>query len=799
MQEGDGRAGRATYAGLFMVALATLFYEVLLTRIFSVVMWYHFAFMAISIAMFGMTVGAVLVYRFSNFFTQELTKRHLSAAALLFCLSIPLSFMTQQSIPFVVDTSTSIISYYSICLTYAVISVPFIFSGICICLALTRFPRQVNSLYAADLIGAALGCLFLVLALEVTDGPTSVLIVSACAGLAAVCFALEQTSRRLRLSATLVSLALIVLSVAHAAMVNIQEPVFRLLWVKNELEKQPLYEAWNSHSRVTVRGNPNGFRQAKNHFFQSTQTPDRFQTQTLLMMIDIIGATELTRHQWGVTDHGYARWRVTNMAHHLRPDADVLVIGVGGGDDIRAALEFEQKSVVGVEMNGVVLDILTNQFGDFAGHLERDPRVTLVHDEGRSFVTRMNEKVDIIQMTGVDTFAATAAGAFALGENGLYTIEAWKTLLERLKPNGILTATRFHVSEEPLAMYRTTALASAALQELGVDSPRRHIMALHSAIIGTILVSPDPFSDADIATFSRLAGEMKFPISVSPKEASNAEFEAAAAGHGLATVEARLPVDLSPPTDDRPFFFHMLKLGAAFQGRTYSENALMMNVDAIRMLAILLVCVAILTALFILGPLATARQEVRLSTALPFVLFFAFIGSGFMLVEMALMQRFIVFLGHPTYAFVVVLFSLLLACGLGSQSTRLVRPSQQRRGSLVRLACLLGALVLFGVLAPGALTSLRGASNPIRILTAVVILCPLGFVMGMPFPLGMRIASEKSPLLTPWFWAINGATSVLASVVSVALSLSWGITVSYCVGCACYVGATLCFLAARRA
>ncbi len=222
------------YVGLFMVALSTLMYEILLTRIFSVTLWYHFAFVAISIAMFGITVGGILVYLFPNYFTQERAMYHLALNSLLFAVSIVISFLTHLSIPFI--TGQSNVFLYSIALTYAVISVPFVFSGICVCLALTKFPKQVSKLYAADLTGAALGCLLMIYTLKITDGPTAVIVVALLASIGAFFFAVGGSYNKLMRITVISSFLLASFAFFHTVLVNKQLPLLRLVWVKGEVE-----------------------------------------------------------------------------------------------------------------------------------------------------------------------------------------------------------------------------------------------------------------------------------------------------------------------------------------------------------------------------------------------------------------------------------------------------------------------------------------------------------------------------------------------------------------------------------
>jgi len=802
---GEVEAKRGTYAGLFLVALATLMYEILLTRIFSVTVWYHLAFVAISVAMFGMTVGAIIVYLSPNHFTRERTFYHLSLGSLWLAISAIVSFMVHLTVPFY--SPTFVLALVLVGFTYAVISIPFIFSGMCVCLALTRFPRQVSRLYAADLAGAALGCILLIYTLRITDGPTAVIVVSLLAAVASVCFAADAGAKRLRQGAAFTAVALAILAAGHTVLVHRQLPFLRLIWVKGGREDRPLYEKWNSFSRIQVRGNP-ALPESPLGFAFSPAFPITETVRQLHLSIDACAGTVLTHFDpsdpGGV---GFLQLDLTNFVHFLRRDARVLVVGVGGGRDILSALAFDQKSVTGVEINEEILKTVNGRFGEFTGHLERDPRVTFVNDEARSYVARSTDKFDIIQISFIDTWAATAAGAYVLAESPLYTVEAWTSFLEHLSPNGILTVSRWFYRQRPGEVYRLTTLAVAALRQMGVTDPREHIAILRYMPpppydyldgVGTIFVSPQPFTERDRIVFDDTARKMRFDAVLTPRDALDDTFAAIASGRNFEQVLADSPLNINPPTDDNPFFFHMLRLRDVFNRMLRIQGAVTFNMNAVFILAALLVTVAVLTLLCIIVPLILTSRKEALHGALPLFLFFAGIGFGFMLVEISQLQRLIVFLGHPTYGLSVVLFSLLLSSGLGSFLTGSVEPRAARGSGTLRLMLLLAVLALFGILTPYAIRQFTASGTPLRIAVATATLLPLGLFMGMAFPLGMKVASFQSALLTPWLWGINGATSVCASVLAVVIALTSGISATFWTGAACYLVATLGFVWASR-
>jgi hypothetical protein len=777
----DPRASRTTYLGLLTVTMATVSYEVLLTRIFSVTLWYHFAFMAISVAMFGMTVGALAVYLRPGLFPRERLASRLALFAWLFAVAavLALAFHVRWPEPLPV--------------TYVAVAVPFAMSGVAVCLALTRFPEQVAGLYAADLVGAAAGCVLVIPLLAVTDGLTAAVAVAALASLGAVLFALGGATRRLIAASLATALVFGSFAAFHTVLVRRQQPWLHLLRAKGRPIYRPLYEKWNSFSRVTIEGDPDKPRAPIGWGMSSAWSGDRIVPQ-IYLILDAMAGTVLTRFDGDLAKLRYLGYDVTNAVHHLRTGAKVLVIGPGGGRDVLSALAMGQRSVTAVEINENVLSTVNGRFGEFTGHLDRDPRITFVNDEARSWVARTRERFDVIQVSLIDTWAATAAGAFVLSESSLYTVEAWKSFLGRLEPRGILTFSRWYFRQRPGEVYRLTSLASAALRASGIDEPRSHIAILRRMYgaegadqpdgIGTILVGRSPFSDEDLGALERLAHDMRFELVLTPRFALDPVFERLASGRDLEAVVASLPINVAPPTDDSPFFFHMLRLRDMFRPERQSQGTVSFNMEAVHALGTLLITVVGLTLLCILVPLLLTADRSALRVGVPFFVYFAGIGLGFMMVEISQMQRLVIFLGHPTYSLSVVLFTLLLAGGIGSGSTS--RFGASDRGARWTLAALLAVLVVFGFVTPRLVAAFAGATTPNRILVAVGVLFPLGLGMGTAFPLGMRRALRRTPALAPWLWGINGATSVCASVLAVAIALTVGISASYWTGAACY-------------
>src|SRR5579862_1740649 len=798
------RAGAMTYFGVFIVTMVTLMYEILLTRIFSVTMWYHFAFMAISIAMFGMTLGGLVVCLHPAYSGHDQVNQQMGRSSFLFAVWMVLGILTHVFVPF--HTGTTILGLASMSITFASLSVAFIYSGIFVCLALTRFPQQVSRIYAADLAGAATGCVLLWLVFKVTDGLSAVFFAALLAALASLLFSWAGQQGKTRRQALTFSALMAAVVIANTVSARRGSPFLDLIWVKGQTEGTPIYEKWNSFSRLTVYGDLDLPMSPITEGI-SPAYPTDTAVWALHLKIDAAAETTLTSFAGDYKVVDYLKYDVKEIVYHLAQKSKVLIVGAGGGRDILSALSMGEQSVRAVEINADILATVNGKFGEYTGHLDRDSRVTFVNDEARSYLARLQDKFDVIQISFIDTWAATAAGAFSLSENGLYTIEAWKLFLSRLTDRGVLSISRWFTPGRPEEVYRLISLGSATLQNVGITDPRQHMILVRNAWgqtewgdtggAATLLISRAPFTAADLDQIEKVAKQLRFTIVVSPRVAGDAVFSALASGNDFEKANHEIQLDMSPPTDNRPFFFQMGRWRDMFRA-PWTPRVINRGTDASRLLGSMLVIITSLTVLCILLPLKRSAKKLELQGTWPHVIYFSAIGLGFMLIEVSQMQRLIIFLGHPTYALSVVLFTLLLSSGMGSFTTHRIGGTSLRRDGLVRLGLLLVTLWVAGMLTIRLLVAFQDAETPKRILVGVGILFPLGFLMGMAFPLGMNSASGAGPALTPWLWGINGATSVCASVLAVVISMYAGISSAYWTGTACYAVALIAFFPCRR-
>ncbi|MFL5323357.1 MAG: hypothetical protein ACJ8A4_03815 [Microvirga sp.] len=781
------------YAGVGFVTAATLMLQIVETRIISVTSWYHLAFFVISIAMFGLTAGAVWVYLRREASRPDELSYDLSVASLAFALATVLALLFQLTI--VTSVPASVMAFV-VWVQFAVaLSLPFFFAGVAVSLALTRSPYPVGVVYGVDLCGAALGCLAALVLLNLVSGPSAALWIAALAAAGGLLFSGASPEGAARPSTIASRLhqrrwgvfgALCVLAAAN----SLTTAGIRPTVVKDKLERPEhiAYERWNSFSRITV---DHSGKASPALWGRSSQLPPQ-EIEQRWMTIDGLAGTAVYRFTGKLDELSFLRYDVTNLAYAVPGLKTAAVIGVGGGRDLLSARLFGVPEVVGVEINPIFIDLLTRHFADYTA-IGRVPGVSFEVDEARSWFARTGRSFDILQMSLIDTWAATGAGAFTLSENGLYTVEAWRIFLERLTPEGVFTVSRWYAPGEVNETGRMISLAVATLQDLGAVEPKRHLFVAASETVATLVMSRKPLSAPALAALAGAAATYDFRVLLSPEtEAASPLLRDIVAATDRPALERAIRgshLDLSPPTDARPFFFNQLRLARLLDEDIFTlasrPGVYGGNLHATLTLAILILVSAILVAVTIVAPLRSTVAAAGAPLALGGTAYFGLIGMGFMMAEIALLQRISVFLGHPVYALSIVLFSLILSTGLGSLASE--RFALDRGSRLLGWAMLTGLyLVLLPSWAPGILKSYEGANLALRAALAVAILAPAGLLMGFGFPTGMRLVSQISRGPTPWFWGINGAAGVLAGSIAVLTSIAFGIDTTLRLGALCY-------------
>jgi hypothetical protein len=557
---------------------------------------------------------------------------------------------------------------------------------------------------------------------------------------------------------------------------------------KGHVDDRVLFSKWNSFSRVAVYDRSHGDWSLSARYTGALP-------ETRFMDIDSAASTPILHFDGDLSKVDYLRYELTGLAYHLMEGRrkgssltentfSALVIGPGGGRDLLTALVFGAARVEGVEVNPIIArDVMLGQFRDFSGSIYANPRVSVAIDDGRSYVRRSNERYDVIQASLVDTWAATAAGAYTLTENTLYTKEAFDDYLDHLSEGGILTITRWVFDG-----LRLVSLAQAACASRGWSLADR-LAVVQQDRVATFLLKKTPFTPDDVARLRNTAAALDFTILYVPgqRDAANDYARLALSSDPTAFYNS-YGLDVRPTTDNRPFFFHTTKIHDQFQ-TAFGRSMLFGN--GLSALMTLMMISSGFVVLFVVGPLALSAGELGGSHWPRWLCYFGLLGAGFMLVEVSLLQRFVLLLGHPVYSLTVTLFSLLLGTGAGSLlSQRFGDGELQRRVQLVLLGIV--AIAILGIVAlPPIIAVSISASHTARIALAVLLIAPAGVLMGMPLPAGVRLLAAGNAELVPWAWGMNGALSVIGATVAVFIAMNWGFSVTLLTGAAAYLAAAV--------
>lgn len=777
------RPAGAFFTGLLLLSAASLMYEIVLTRLLSVVSWYYLAFVSVSMAMFGMTAGALFVQVRPAFFATELLPRRLYQSVLAMAISMPLTLLVMLAIP--LEISLAAQTAVSFLLFSSVIAIPFFFSGVAVCISLTRMPFAMGRIYFVDLAGAALGCIAAIALLGLVDAPSAVFDISAILFLSAKAFAdyAQETGKERKCLIAVVSMVL--LAGINASTVHGIQPI----WAKGKIDTREyiLAEQWNAVSKI---------RLSVAHYAHpllwgpSPHTPD-VTIEAMNVEIDSLAGTQITHFDGDLSKLSFLPYDVTSIAAPLRRGGSAAIIGVGGGRDILNCALNGFHRIVGIEVNSMIVDITSRRYDSFTG-FSKIPGFELHNDEGRSFLSRSGEQFDLIQASLVDTWAATAAGSMSLSENSLYTVEGWRVFYEHLKPGGIITFSRWYQDPRKPETYRLFAVAYATLLSEGVSDPMSHLALIQSGNLATLLVSNQPFSQQDIASLKKTSNEMEFtplvmpgdPIAV-PELRRISEMNSI---EEMASLESEDGMDYSPTFDSSPYFFNPVHL-------RWPPHLLLSYqiLNAIWFLFAFFLAALILVIVTIALPAWTAYKQASGNLPAPAggVAYFIFLGLGFMCVEMAMMQQLSIFLGQPIYSMAVVLAGLILSAGLGSfVSDRW--PARSAWQCRIPAFAVVLLVVLYFVFVLPVIHACVAALLWQRVAICLLLICPPGFALGFCFPIGLRWMTALSQQHNlPWMWALNGAAGTLGTFVAVLISMETNIGTCVLTGAGLYLLAAI--------
>jgi Spermine/spermidine synthase domain len=722
------------HLAVFLITLSGLVFEIGLTRIYSATIWYHFTFIAVSVALLGWGLGGLAVHLLKR--GRTLTLNAAAACVVGYAAAIPLCLWAVVTFPFTIDRLP---------LYFVAPLVPFFLAGMALSIIFDRRKDIAGSLYFADLVGASLGAVIITLLLQTMGAESSLLVAAIAPCVAAVCL-----SAKARIPAGALAVVLVGLAASNGSGGWLKVVPGELKAMHKHMIEVPgthvTQTGWNAYSRIdTVEGFP---------------APN-------LARLYIDSDAWTNAHQWDGRLESISDLKTWYRAlpFQFETHPDTLVIGPGGGSDVLVALSAGSKKVTAVELNPLMIEFVRH-YGAMGGNIYNRPDVEVVLSEGRSFISRTDRQFDVIFLGFVDSWASVASGGLSLSENYLYTTEAFRAYYDHLNDDGVLAILRWDAD--------IPRLVANAVALLGVQEAAKRVVVIMEkpedpkAIPQMIfMLRKQPFTETQTAAIMN-DWTLARPVIV-PGRHADAPYDALFAGQkSLQEIVDESSRRVGPVFDDSPFYFAVERpWGMA----TKIAHGLMTLVAG---------AAALLAGFIIFGrPIGGPLRPYASS-----VVYFAALAAGFIAVELALLQNLTLLIGHPIFTLSVLLFTLLAASGIGaSMSARLSS----------RTACLLVA----GIGAAGAIALPRLVpvllpfSFAARVAAAVVLIAPLGLAMGMPFPQGLRKTGRGSLPAPPFYWGLNGVMSVIGSVATVTLAVLYGFTVAMLAGSACYVVAAL--------
>ncbi len=781
-------------AAIIVISAGTLVYVILLTRLFSIIQWHHFAYMMISLAMLGYGISGTLL---------TLMRKHLlpnygvafGLCAAAFGISAIGAFLLAQQLPFnPLELFWNARQPLYLLLIYLLLSVPIIFSASCIGLTFVRYGSAAHKVYSFDLFGAASGCL-LALLLLILLPPMAVLRAVSLLGLAAAALVFWHFKLHVRLMLSLLAIiAMTVTMFIPSSWMQLRMSPYKSLSQTLQVPGARVVEERSGqlglHTVVESLQIP--FRHAPGLSLNAVQEPP----PQLGIFTDGDSFSAITHFDGRLEPLSYLDQTTSALPYHLLQQPHVLVLGAGGGSGLLQAIVHHARQIEAVDIDAAMVDLVQNRFSSFSGDLYKRPEVMIHVADARSFVERSDARYDLIQVEMMDAFSATSSGIYGLSESYLYTVEGLQSYLRHLKPGGILALTRW-ITLPPRDILKLTATVIAAQERDGVSFPGQRLALIRGWQTGTLLVKNGEFTSGEIAEIHAFSKARSFDVEWLPglkREESNYynvlnqpyfyDGIKALVGTQKQDFIERYKFDIRPSTDDRPYFFHF------FRWQTLPE---ILNLHARGGLSLLELGYPILITTLLQAILASAalillplwlglrgESDMRAASGkLATFSYFTLIGFAYMFIEISFIQKFTLYLGHPLYAVAGVLCTILLFAGLGSRSAPFILEWLRAKGInyLYILSAGIALTVILNLLViPLLMSAGIGLPAIMRVLVMIALIAPLAFLMGMPFPIGMAILDTKAPALLPWAWGVNACATVVGAALSALLALHVGFT-----------------------
>ena len=780
------------FISISLISASALGYEILLMRLFSIIHWHHFAYMIISLALLGYGASGTFLV-----FARQKLKKHFAAAyitnAVLHAISLLGCFLLAQKVPFnSLEVAWDAHQQFYLLILYIILSVPFFCAANCIGLAFIKHKDQINLIYRSDLIGAGIGALIIILLLFIVHPRDCLPLLFFLAMLSAVFAILDQDLNAPRWVAGLClfcGIALPVLIPKNWIELEMSEykGLSRTLQV---MGTKVLSEHSSPLGLLTVVASSTvPFRHAPGLSLKNTVEPP----PQLGVFIDGDALNVITRFTGDRKPLAYLDGLTSALPYHLLKNPKTLILGSGGGADMLQAYYHKAETIDAVELNPQFVDLVQQKYYSFAGNLYNLQNVNAEIAEARGYIAGKKKQFDLIQIALLDSFAASSAGVQSLSESYLYTVEALKEYLNRLSPEGIVAITRW-LKLPPRESLKLFTTAIKALEESGVSDPKNRLALIRNWKTTTLLIKNTGLTEDDIDAIRNFSNARAFDIAYYPsmpaQEANRYNIlrepylyqgMMALTGKGREDFVKRYKFNIEPSTDNKPYFFHF------FKWRALPELLAMRNQGGLFLvewgyliLVATLLQAAVISFVLILLPLWVLQRDKQIKDDKKKIgFYFAALGLAFLFIEIAFIQKFILFLSHPLYAIAVVLCGFLVFAGLGSgYSDYFSRQCRKISRSPITLsvAGITTFALLYLFLLPPLFHRLISLPDIGKILVSILLIAPLAFFMGMPFPLGLLYVASKSSDFIPWAWGINGCASVISAVLASVLAIHFGFT-----------------------
>ena len=793
--------------GIFVLSMSTLALQALYTRLFSISLWYHFAFMIVSVALLGFGASGTYLSIFFKNDSDSKSRFYLSLFSFLFSITAILSYLIFNLIPFdsyrIAFDKTQLLY---LLVWYIGLTSPFFFSGACLGILFSGESERVHRIYFYNLIGSSIGSFFVVVTIPIFGGEKLVLIISGLGILSSILFLPKHITKfaehknkfakyenkfyklsnrftKFKNRLILVNIFLLILIIT---LVIFTPTFFKIRMAPQKTLSQLLHfpdskiilTKWNAYSRVNVIESDK-IHSAPGLSLKFPSPPPK----QIGITIDGDDLSPITFYDNTKNTGDFLYYLPSNIAYILKPNSKVVLINPGGGLDILSAFQHNCKEITVVEENPILIKLLKEDFNDFSGNILSSSKVKVINEKGRNFISSSEYKYDLIFLCLNDSYKVVTAGTYSLGENYEYTVEAIKQYYNHLENDGILCVVRW-LQLPPSESLKVFSTILTALEELDIENPDNHVCAIRTFSTSLIMVKNGNFLKEEKAIVRNFRDEMGYDLiyysDINPDEVNKNigmdkpyyfDTFSNIVGTNREDFIKEYEYDVRQTTDDRPFFFHFFKPGhipkvLASYGRTWQP----FGGGGYLILFVLLLISILLSLILIVVPLIIRGEKFKFKKSKwQIFVYFFLIGIGYLFIEIPLMQKFILYLGNPIYSISTVLFSILFFSGLGS----LILGKDTKYFTL-KICALLLLILLLLIVSPLLLKNLMGYAFYIRLLSCILILAPIGFLMGAPFPMGIRITSRVPPNLIPWAWSINGFASVISSILAAIIAISWG-------------------------